>query len=274
MRSRGLVISVLAAVVTFVLVFLFFSSLVSTGPVVVAARPLPPGTRIRAEDVAVRELPFAAHAEGAFTSVDEVVGLVLAYARAPGDQISRAVIGDQAMGIASNLPKDARAVAVKVDQSSGLFGVLRPGDRVSVIAVVDPQAIGAQTILSQPSEVTRGRQPQLAPPSKAARVMLSGLRVLVVPQTFRYEEVSEGDALVPVRSTTQSGVVLLEVPTQPVMVNGVQVSPPELLALLDAYARIHLVLEPMDAAAMEGVGVRIDQIVASAQPVSGGEGGQ
>lgn len=273
MRSRSLLIAAAAAVVTFLLVFLFFSSVVSTGPVVVAARALPPGTRLTANDVEVRELPLGAHQEGVFTSVEQVEGLVLAYARAPGDQITQGVIGEQAIGIAASLPKDMRAVAVRVDQSGGMFGVLRPGDRVSVVAVVDPQTAGASSILPavvQPERSGRAAeaaQPELASvtPAKAARVVISGLRVLLIPQTFRYEESSDQSALAPVRMTSREGVVLLEVPTRPVMLGGVEVSPVELLALLDAYARVHLVLEPSGGAPTEGVGVRLDHVVAAAQ---------
>jgi hypothetical protein len=85
----------------------------------------------------------------------------------------------------------------------------------------------------------------------AARIVITGLKVLVVPQSFRYEEtVSTGssDSFMSARTTAsqqQSSVVLLEAPVTPVAIApGVVASPAELLALLNQTAVIHLVLEP------------------------------
>ena len=90
--------------------------------------------------------------------------------------------------------------------------------------------------------------------------------MLVVPQSFRYEELptTSGEAeLFASARTSQvaqaSSVVLLEAPLAPVQVApGYQVSPAELLALLNQVATIHLALEPSD-------GLKIE--VASLEPV-------
>ena len=106
------------------------------------------------------------------------------------------------------------AIAVRVDQATGLAGVLRPGQTVTIIGIIDPSNItqgqaslyaaaapdlGLVPTLS-PGDLTYGGQavvntpvptPTQQPPvSPAARVAISGLKVLVVPQAFRYEEVS------------------------------------------------------------------------------------
>ena len=75
--------------------------------------------------------------------------------------------------------------------------------------------------------------------------------MLVVPQSFRYEEVPQstgGDAFLPARTSTNlqdTSVILLEAPLTPIEITGgVVVSPAELLALLNQTAVIHLALEP------------------------------
>ena len=102
-------------------------------------------------------------------------------------------------------PDEVFTVAVRVTRSSGLAGILRPGDYVSLIAVVQPearwQAISNLSLDGQPAQTataaplvttpvpTAGYGP-IIPESPFARVTASGLRVLLVPQTFRYEEVT------------------------------------------------------------------------------------
>jgi hypothetical protein len=75
------------------------------------------------------------------------------------------------------------------------------------------------------------------------------LKVLVVPQSFRYEEVStSSDSYLPARTTSssQSGnVILLQASILPTEIaSGVSASPAEVLALLNDVATIHMVLEP------------------------------
>ena len=197
-------------------------------------------------------------------TVEQAVGKVLTTARVTGDPITSYVAGEASAsaGLPAELAPNSVAIAIKVDQATGLAGVLRPGQTVTVIGVIDPSRIqqGAyQTFTSQvnptPAEPnasvplpTPTPQP---PPASLARVVISGLKVLVVPQSFRYEEVppsGSGDAFLPARTSTNlqdSSVILLEAPLTPVEIaRGVVVSPAELLALLNQTAVIHLALEP------------------------------
>lgn len=270
---RNVLLTAGVAIATFLLTAAFLAAVRNTRPTLVAARALPPGTRLTEADVAVRQIPAAARLPGALSDPKEAVGKVLSFARAEGDQITAAMLGEGPAGIAAALSPDARAVAVRVDQSSGLLGILRPGDRVTVIAVVDPGALGFErSLLPAPSpgrEAVTGTV-EAPPAGPAARVVLSGLRVLLVPASFRYEEASPSQggpaALAPLRTlSAQQGVVLLEAPVEPVEVApGLRVSPVELLALLDAKARIHLALEPPDGGRPVSVGVTLERIAAFA----------
>jgi hypothetical protein len=161
-----------------------------------------------------------------------------------------------------------------VDQATGLAGILRPGQTVTIIGIIDPSKItqgqaslyaaaapdlGLAPTLS-PTDLTYGGQavvntpaptPTQQPPvSPAARVAVSGLKVLVVPQAFRYEEVgnSNSDGYLPARTTASSqsaNVILLQASIlQTEIASGVSASPAEVLALLNDVATIHMVLEP------------------------------
>ena len=267
--SRGFFFAGLAGVVTFLVAAAFLAAIRASAPTLVAARPLSPGTRLSEADIVVRQIPAAARLPGALSDPKQAVGKVLSFARAEGDQITAAMLGEGAYGIAAGLSPQTRAVAVKVDQSSGLLGILRPGDRVTVIAVVDPGELGfARTAFAPAPAVTGTVTGTLEgpPAGPAARVMLSGLKVLLVPSTFRYEEASPSQggpaALAPLRSlSAREGVVLLEAPVEPVEIApGLRISPVELLALLDAKARIHLALEPPEGGAPVSVGVTLERI--------------
>ena len=104
-------------------------------------------------------------------------------------------------------------MAIHVNQASGLVGILRPGDRVSVVAIVDPQS--AQLAQAQPARslalpTTDDEEPEPTPqhpPSPAAYAVVSNLRVLLVPQLFRYEETlptEDEGTFSPVRISTES----------------------------------------------------------------------
>jgi len=274
MKRSFLIIAILA-LAAFGLTYALLSGVVAPRPVVVAAVDLAAGTRLTEDLLEIRSLPEAAIPEGAYISLEEATGKVLTTARVAGDPITAYLAGDSAAsGLPSQLAPDAVAISIRVDQATGLAGILRPGQRVTVIAVIDPQAIPQNTLQSITSPVlelpettgiattpdpTSTPQP---PASTAARIVISGLKVLVVPQSFRYEEAASSgseDGFLPARTTVsqqEESVILLEVPLTPVQVTpGLVASPAELLALLNQTAIIHLVLEPAD-----GLSIRVEAL--------------
>ena len=267
-------LALLAGGLTLSLLTLF----VNPTTVVIAKQDLAAGTRLTADLLKESRIPRGAVPEGAFSKVDQAVGLVLTADRVSGDAITSYVAGDStaAAGIPAQLSPDNVAIAINVDQATGLAGIVRAGQRVSVIAILDPQAI--QRELSNhlipaylPTEVTSvlGAEsaavqttptPTPQPPlSPVASITINGLRVLVVPQSFRYEELpttsGEAELFASARTSqvAQSGsVILLEAPLAPVQIApGYSVSPAELLALLNKVATIHLALEPSDGLTIE-----------------------
>jgi Flp pilus assembly protein CpaB len=271
---RSYLITIGGAVVVFVLVAAFLGGLRSTTEVVVAHASIPAGARLVEGYLELREVHTGDVLPNALSSIEEAEGQVLTIARAPGDQITADMVGSAAtVGLANQLEPGHRAVAVHVNQASGLLGVLRPGDRVSVVAIVDPQAAQVEerrTFYSPVSNVGEtGEETELVEqelPGPSAHVVISGLRVLLVPQLFRYEEAlpeEDGDMFAPARtsaSAQNSSVILLDVPTDPVEISDgaagtpIEMSPAALLPLLDAHAELHLILEPAES---DGVQIEV-----------------
>ena len=252
-------------VVIFLLVVSFLNTARSTQEVLVVNRPLQPGSRLDASAVVLKPLPKAAILPGAFTDPASVMGQTVTIGRLPGDQITADMIGGEALSaIAASLAPDHRAVAVRVDRAGGLAGMLQIGDRVTVLGLIDPSALQLRQsyapttvkVTGAPSTGlgTGGAVEEEQQPSPSAMVLVPNLRVLLVPQSFRYQEVLPGQEqeMVPAFTSSRAqeeGVILLDVPLepQPIAPEGLEMSPVELLALLNGYGRIHLVLDPLEA---------------------------
>ncbi len=266
------------------LTLFFLLSLRTDTDVVVAARAIGVGARLTAGDLTVKKVRSGDALPGAVKTVDEAVDQVIAVQRLPGDQVTVDMLGAQAVSaIAAGLAPDHRAVAVTVSRSAGLAGILRPGDTVTLIAVVEPPANNNSSspfggaAPSPTPEVSPTSTPAgpssgpLKPTTPFARVTASGLKVLLVPQTFRYQETTASDAqgFAAVQSSQvgqSEGVIVLDVPVTPVAVKGIAgtefVSLPELIALLDTQAQIYLVLEPPTSPVYGAApGVAIEQLV-------------
>ncbi|HNT55869.1 MAG TPA: hypothetical protein PKG95_14225, partial [Anaerolineaceae bacterium] len=90
-------------------------------------------------------------------------------------------------------------------------------------------------------------EPPLGP---LGRLVISGVRVLMVPQNFQYQEIPAGasqeELFASSAATNRSeGVIVLDVPTTPVsLAPGVVVNPATLIAALDRFGGLHLALEP------------------------------
>ena len=104
------------------------------------ALDLTAGTRLTADLLEVRTLPGSAIPDGAYTTLAEAEGKVLTTARVAGDPITAYVAGEStaSSGIPAQLAENTVAISIKVDQATGLAGVLRPGQTVTVIAIIDP----------------------------------------------------------------------------------------------------------------------------------------
>jgi Flp pilus assembly protein CpaB len=240
--------------------------------VVAASRRILAGSVIQPEDLQVLSLHPDAVPEGALRDPSEAVGKRALAERLPGDILVREALGEAQV---FRLEKGEVAVAVSVDRVTGLSGLLRPGDRVSVIGVIPSASLPS----AAPSPLPGAAGPEPEPPTPYARLYLRGLRVLFVHHEFAYAPPpppsAQAGGLVPVSPSSQrqaeSGVVVLAAPVDPIPISiyvGMReetrfVSPAEALALINAVGRAHLALDPPEAAVSGGYGVRLIDLLPS-----------
>ncbi|QXZ09110.1 Flp pilus assembly protein CpaB [Comamonas sp. Y33R10-2] len=99
--------------------------------VVVAAKAVPAGQALKAEDLQVSGLP--SKPDGAYDDVQAAVGSVPAVDIPQGAPVLK---GQMVTGLALKVSEGERAVAVKVDESIGAGNRIRPGDFVDVFFVL------------------------------------------------------------------------------------------------------------------------------------------
>ena len=286
-RRTALIIAAVLGLVACLLAFLTLSGAKKTQPVVVAARYLPAGTVLSRDDVDVQNVPVSAVPDGAFSDPDQVVGKTLGLPRVEGDVITVVAFEQAAVPVTD---PTMRAVALDLTPAQAGGGLIRPGFYVDVIAEFPPdlmnrlrttggagigEAVGYEPT---PTPVPYEARPTPTPrPAPAARIVVSHLRVLYVsPWLVAAEPAGEEEEsrsrLAPVRTTAsaRAGVVVLEVPVEPVELDeGYRVSLPALLAILNNEANVHLAIAPPSAAAVPNVSVRLEDLfayVAGANP--------
>lgn len=274
-QARGGIAIFLIAVVAVAATYLILNATVKPVQVVVAAQDMNAGTLLTADNLTVRTVPRGGLPDGTYSSEADLVGQTLIVDRVSDDPITQYVVGasNADSGIPAMLEANTVAIAIRVDQATGLAGVLRSGQKVTVIGIIDPSVIPQGQMstyysvsnnpyavtedptnggLTQASGATEPTATPQLPASSAARITISGLKVLVVPQSFRYEEVStstdSSSTFTTARTSTSAqsnNVILLQASILPVEIApGVFASPAEILALLNNTATIHLVLEP------------------------------
>ncbi len=111
----------------------------------VAAHPLPRGTLARDEDFTIRSVPSSdgVPAGAILDTPDAKIGLRGSLVRNFLDTgslvTSENILRPRERGfLASVLAPDSRAVSVKVDEASGVSGLIWPGDYVDVVSIQEP----------------------------------------------------------------------------------------------------------------------------------------
>jgi Flp pilus assembly protein CpaB len=281
--KRSPVAAIVLAVVIGLLVIALLNGVIRPTQVVVAKVAIAPGTLLTEDLVELRTIPMGARPADAVLSTKDVVGKMVAVGRTPGDYIVDSILGEIAgAGIPSELPEGHVAMAIHVDLASGVAGLLRAGQTVTIIGMISPDLLNqtgaaevtlpVQDWLVTPvdpliPQITPTPAPTAtpAPPSSPlARLAITGLKVLMVPQSFRYEELPAGSSEEELyssartsASSTEGSVVVLDVPTALIEVTpGFKVDPATLLAALDQYGTIHLALEPTS-----GLGLDVSDVV-------------
>jgi pilus assembly protein CpaB len=105
------------------------------GPVVVATADIPLSTRIRQDQVSTKTVPLTAITAGAFTDPSQVIGKVVREPVKAGGQITSTTLSGGEAGSITDIqvPAGQRAMAVQVDQVTGVGTVIKTGDYVDMV---------------------------------------------------------------------------------------------------------------------------------------------
>lgn len=263
------ILPIVLAVAAFLAVLVLLTPSPQT-KVAVAAADLPMGHVIESADMLLKSFPKDVLPEDVVTDPAGVVGLTMLTNRSKGDILRKSSVGVESLA----LQPDERAVAINVENASGFAGLLRPGDRVgiSAVMVVRDQAVeGAYS-----------------------KAVIENLRVLYLSPEFKAIDpaISAGKSgtTAGALERKQSGVVILAVSVKDVTVvydfskteptlgtKNRSVNAVELLTSLDAAqnAQLYIYLMPMNAKDMITSGLYLPDLVilsrkaAQAAPVSG-----
>jgi pilus assembly protein CpaB len=121
---------------------------VPTSGVVVAAADMQLGTELRAEDLRLIQWPAGSVPEGAFAKPEELVGRGLIQPIAANELFLPGKLApkEAGAGLPPVIQPGYRALSVRVNDVSGVAGYVLPGNRVDVVATVNPT--------QQPTDVT------------------------------------------------------------------------------------------------------------------------
>ena len=249
---------ILLAAVAFIVVLMILSPTPEES-VLVAAYDLSMGHVMENGDVAYATFPNDMVPEDAVYDPALIAGLTLLTGRSQGDIIRLSNIGSEPMALAPN----ERAVAITVNNASGLAGLLRAGDKVGVTAVIDLTGAGDNGTYS--------------------KVAIENLRVLYLSPDFQATEAesvitteTDNTTATVTKDRKTEGALVLAVPvaSETIVYEFAEVEPElgtqlrtvnvvEMLIALEASdnAKLYLYLMPREAEDMVTSGLWLPELV-------------
>jgi pilus assembly protein CpaB len=178
-----LVVAVIAAGVAAYAVYAAVQSIpvreveVASIPVVVAAEPIPIGSRLTADQLRVAAWPARNPVPGAFTDPKQAVDRGVISTLAENEPVTAFKVAgpESGSGLPPVIPEGMRAISIRVNDIVGVAGFVMPGTHVDVLlAVSNPGA-------------AHGTEPM-------ARTVISNVLVLTAGTRFDQEESKNGQA--------------------------------------------------------------------------------
>src|SRR2546423_588623 len=156
-RSLYLVIFVLLSGIA----GLFYYSQTRQATDVVAARDLTVGTRIQDSDVSLRQVNPASVNHQILTSLDQAVGQVVAVPILEGQFVDTRQVAPARnaamLGSGLDMPAGYRIIGLPVAPAAAVGGVLKPGDRVDVMAIASGTKATTLADLPVPAPILIGK---------------------------------------------------------------------------------------------------------------------
>lgn len=158
---------------------------VITGPEVVATQAIPSGTVITSTMLRVRRVPPAYVVPGSAKAAAPLLGGIVKQDISAGEPVllSEVASGKAGSGLAFIIPAGDVAMTVSVDALSGQDGMLRPGDRVDILAIVQKGAgVPAQSVATALRGVQVLAVGNVTAPATAAKAGYATVTLAVDPQ--------------------------------------------------------------------------------------------
>jgi pilus assembly protein CpaB len=177
---------------------LFYYSHTRQSTALVATRDLSVGTRIQDSDVAVRQVNPASVPIGVLKAADQAVGQVVSSPVLDGQFLDGRQVAPSRnadlLGSGLDVPAGYRIIGLPVAPAAAVGGVLKPGDRVDVMAIPNPSKVASLVDESALTPVIIGKD-----------VLVIGLRT---DQGTEVDETDHGLNL----GNSKPGSVLLAIP--------------------------------------------------------------
>ncbi len=175
---------------------------IKTKAVVVAAARIPDRTLITANMVTVKDIPVEYVNSYAVSDISQVVGSTARAEIESGEQVLQTKIvreDSNRQSLAYSVPLGMRAIAVNINEQTGVGGLLRPGDRVDVLGTVEVEIFSADPNVNTVRETK-------------THVVLQNVEVLAVGSDIGSPE--EGQEEKEESKPKPAGTVTLAVPTE------------------------------------------------------------
>jgi pilus assembly protein CpaB len=157
---------------------------IATKHAVVAARALPMGARLTANNVKVVGWPERTPLAGGFSSIEEVVDRGLISAVVENEPISESKLApkEAGAGLPPSIPAGMRAMSVRVNEVIGVAGFVVPGTHVDVMAVLKGQKSDglARVVVSNVQVLTAGTRYDQENVRKDGKTIPSSVVTLIV----------------------------------------------------------------------------------------------
>jgi pilus assembly protein CpaB len=150
-----------------------------------AAANLEAGQALRADNLRLVDWPANVPINGAFTTVESLVGRVVLYPLAAGEPILERQLSSPgaAGGLTVKIPEGMRAISLRCDEVVCVAGFLLPGTRVDVLVTLrtssTPEPV-TSTVLQDVEVLAAGQKTQPDPDGKASTV--TAVTLLVKPE--------------------------------------------------------------------------------------------
>lgn len=183
-------VAIIAAVATALGVYLFFNyqtkpAQSATRQVVVAAVDIAQNTKISSDMLSVVSLPTEAVLPQAMTDKNKIVGSVANADIATGEQIlSQRLVNADGSGsneLAYTIQSGMRAITIAVDKTSGLHGMIKPGNTVDIVAQFQRET----TVTNSDGSKTTKTEP-------ISKLLLQNIKVLATDQALSKDKQVQG----------------------------------------------------------------------------------